>query len=168
MALPGHLKYLGFHKPLSSGTTEMAFEAKKWGNSIKSTWFSEICPKNHPFLPLKHFYGPGPRQTQKDLWFPMLFIGSLWRGNRVKSGISWYFVFFTGIHRIPMKIWISVISREFQYFRVRHPENTPPKPLVSLLFAWSGAPRHRIIRFNGEFCFSMEFCEILWKSQDFH
>ena len=28
MALPGHLKYLGFHKPLSSGTTEMAFEAE--------------------------------------------------------------------------------------------------------------------------------------------
>ena len=28
MAFPGHLKYLGFHKPLSPGTTEMTFEAK--------------------------------------------------------------------------------------------------------------------------------------------
>ena len=28
MALPGHLKYLGFHRPLSPGTTDMAFEAK--------------------------------------------------------------------------------------------------------------------------------------------
>ena len=31
MAFPGHLKYLGFHKPLSSGTTEMTFEAKYRG-----------------------------------------------------------------------------------------------------------------------------------------
>ena len=45
MALPGHLKYLGFHKPLSPGTTEMAFEAKKWEIPLNPLDLVKSAPK---------------------------------------------------------------------------------------------------------------------------
>ena len=60
MALPGHLKYLGFHKPLSSGTTEMAFEAKNgeiplnpldlMKSALKTTVSSLLRPSAVPTL----------------------------------------------------------------------------------------------------------------------
>ena len=45
MALPGHLKYLGFHKPLSSGTTEMAFEAENGEIPLNPLELVKSAPK---------------------------------------------------------------------------------------------------------------------------
>ena len=47
MAFPGHLKYLGFHKPLSPGTTEMTFEAKNGEISFNFAKIVNFTIKTH-------------------------------------------------------------------------------------------------------------------------
>ena len=67
MALPGHLKYLAFHKPLSSGTTEMTFEAEigeMRANVRKWRHFTQLSHISSHFPPFRLEIGLlGPRRA---------------------------------------------------------------------------------------------------------